>query len=669
MQTDDDPAIEIHEHVQIPMPDGCRLSARVWLPADAHQHPVPVILESIPYRKRDFKAVRDAGSHGFFARNGYAGVRVDLRGSGDSEGVLRDEYLPQELEDGLHVIRWLAQQPWCNGRVGLFGLSWGGLHALQLAALQPPELGAIITVCSSDDRYADDVHYMGGCLLTDNLSWAANMFSYNSCPPDPALVGDDWRAMWRERLEHSGLWLETWLRHQHRDDYWRHGSVCEDYSRIQCPVFAVSGWADGYTNSVFRLMESLHVPKRGLIGPWGHKYPHTGEMEPTINFLGECVRWWDRWLGSAPAGSADEGRLQVWMQHAVSPLEPERPGRWIATDGWPATEVTPQHCALSRHGLVLDGEAEEHDELGIISPLSVGLFAGKWCSYAEDADLPADQREEDGGSLVFDSPVLESDVHILGAPAIELELKASKPQAMVAVRLSDVSPGGQVTRVTYGLLNLSHRDSHEHPEPLTPGQWYRVRVPLNHVAQRFHAGHRLRVAISTSYWPLAWPAPEAWKLHVRTAGSQLTLPVYEPRPDDGAPRDFGAPQRGPLPPTTLFRPAQQEWNVNYNLRTMESALQVTNNDALYRLDDVDLTLQKDIRERFSSRHNDYATVRAEVESVRSLQRGDWKIQTVTRTVLTATATHFQILATLDAYEGDARIFARSWDEKIPRDHL
>jgi len=662
-------AVEVLEHVEIPMADGCRLSARIWLPVTARDHPVPAILEYIPYRKRDFKAVRDAGSHGYFACHGYAGVRVDLRGSGDSEGALRDEYLPQELDDGLRVIRWLAEQPWCNGRVGLFGLSWGGLNGLQLAALQPPELGAVITVCSSDDRYADDVHYMGGCLLTDNLSWASTMFAYNSCPPDPAVVGERWRDMWLERLEASGLWIEQWLRHQCRDDYWRHGSVCEDYNRIRCPVFAVSGWADGYTNSVFRLMQNLAVPCRGLIGPWGHKYPHTGEMEPTIDFLGECVRWWDRWLGSAPAGNADEGRLQVWMQHAVSPLEADRPGRWIAVDGWPAPEVETRECGLSRHGLTLDTQPAEHGESSIISPLSVGLFAGKWCSYAEDADLPADQREEDGGSLVFDSPVLEQDLHILGAPTIELELTADRPQAMVAVRLSDVAPSGQVTRVTYGLLNLSHRDSHEHPEPLEPGRWYRVRVALNHVAQRFHAGHRLRLAISTSYWPLAWPAPEPWTLQLRTAGSRLLLPVYTPRPDDGAPRSFGPPERGPLPPTTLLRPAVQEWNVNYNLRTMEAALQVTNNDALYRLDDVGLTLQKDVRERFSSRHNDYATVRAEVESVRSIERDDWRIRTITRTVLTSTPTHFQILATLDAYEGDARIFARSWDERIARDHV
>src|SRR5680860_447009 len=276
------------------MSDGCRLAAKIWMPVDAEADPVPAVLEYIPYRKRDFKAVRDAEIHGFFASCGYAGVRVDLRGSGDSEGILRDEYLQQELDDGLEVLRWLAAQPWCTGEVGMFGLSWGGFNGLQIAALQPPELKAIVTVCSSDDRYVDDVHYMGGCLLTDNLSWASTMFAYNSCPPDPEVVGERWRDMWLERLEGSGLWILNWLEHQRRDEYWLHGSACEDFSSIKCPVYAVSGWADGYSNTVFRLLENLEVPRKGLLGSWGHKYPHLGGPGPTIALPLPGNLWWAR---------------------------------------------------------------------------------------------------------------------------------------------------------------------------------------------------------------------------------------------------------------------------------------------------------------------------------------------------------------------------------------
>jgi predicted acyl esterase len=197
------------EHVWITMSDGVRLAARIWLPQTAEAEPVPGILEYIPYRKRDSTAYRDSIMHPYFAGHGYACVRVDLRGSGDSEGVLTDEYLHQEQQDGLEILRWIAQQPWCNGSLGMIGISWGGFNGLQIAAHRPSELKAIITVCSTDDRYADDIHHMGGCLLGDNLSWASTMFAYNSCPPDPLLVGERWKELWLERLQGSGLWLDT----------------------------------------------------------------------------------------------------------------------------------------------------------------------------------------------------------------------------------------------------------------------------------------------------------------------------------------------------------------------------------------------------------------------------------------------------------------------------
>ncbi|MGD2160991.1 MAG: CocE/NonD family hydrolase, partial [Gammaproteobacteria bacterium] len=283
------------EHTLITMPDGAQLAAKIWLPEGAEQSPVPAIFEYIPYRKRDFTRIRDAQTHPYLAGHGYACVRVDLRGSGESDGVLTDQYRQQELDDGVAVIRWLAAQPWCNGRVGMMGISWGGFNSLQVAAQRPPELKAIITACSTDDLYLDNMHYMGGCLLTDNLSEATTMFTVNSSPPDPELVGDRWRDMWLERLKGSGLWLDTWLQHQRRDRYWEHGSVSENYADIQCPVMAVGGWADGYTNAIFRLLENLEVPRLGLIGPWGHRYPHRGIPGPAIGFLQEALRWWDYW--------------------------------------------------------------------------------------------------------------------------------------------------------------------------------------------------------------------------------------------------------------------------------------------------------------------------------------------------------------------------------------
>ncbi|MDZ7724900.1 MAG: CocE/NonD family hydrolase [candidate division KSB1 bacterium] len=658
--------IRVIENVWISMQDGCRLAAKIWLPEKADQEPVPAILEYIPYRKRDIKAVRDTQIHGYFAQHGYACVRVDLRGSGDSEGVLRDEYLPQELQDGLEILHWIAAQPWCTGNIGMFGLSWGGFNGLQIASLQPPELKAVITVCSSDDRYADDIHYMGGCLLTDNLSWASTMFAFNSCPPDPAIVGERWREMWLERLEGSGLWIKNWLEHQTRDDFWKHASVCEDFSAIKCPVFAVSGWADGYSNTVFRLLENLQAPRKGLVGAWGHKYPHMGGPGPAINFLGESLRWWDRWLKGIDTGVEQDPVLQVWMQDSVSPLLSKRPGKWVAEKTWPADLPT---CEYALRPGFLSEDKTSNRVLTLQSPLSVGLFAGKWCSYSAATDLPWDQREEDGGALVFDSPPLKHDVEILGMPEVKLGISSNKPRAMIAVRLSDVGPHDRATRVTYGLLNLTHRNNHEHPEPLKVNHKYNIVIPLNHVAQRFPAGHKIRLSLSTSYWPLAWPSPEPVQLSVHLASSRLSLPVREPKELDHHLRDLGNAVSAPPPDTTLLAPAEREWTVKHNLANNRVSLNVINNDKRYRLYDIDLEVQRDVKEEYSYYNNNYDTVKGLVEGRRRFKRGDWEVLTITRTILTSTRSHFIVRATLDAYEGDSRVHSKSWEERISRNQV
>ncbi|MDZ7839530.1 MAG: CocE/NonD family hydrolase [Gammaproteobacteria bacterium] len=656
------------EHVLIEMPDGCRLAARIWMPADAEQRPVPAILEYLPYRKRDLTAERDEMNHRYFAGHGYAGVRVDLRGSGESDGILRDEYLPVELEDGVNVLQWIASQPWCNGNIGMIGISWGGFNGLQIAALQPPELKAVITICSTDDRYSDDVHYMGGCLLLDNLSWASTMFSQNTCPPDPALV-PDWRDQWLERLDQSGLWLETWLHHPHRGDYWKHGSICEDYSQVKCPVMAVSGWADGYSNAVFRMLSNLDVPRKGLIGPWSHKYPHLGIPGPAIDFLGECLRWWNQWLGGRDTGVMDEPMLRVWMQDSAppQPYYHHRPGRWVAEDRWPSPRIHYEHYPLDA-GIVADpGTAVAPKELSIRSPLNVGQFGGKWCSYADIPDLPHDQRSEDGGSLVFQSAPLDEDLEILGAPVVELDLASDEPVAMVAVRLSDLAPDDEVTRVTYGLLNLTHLDSDEHPAPLEPGKRYRVRVWLNDIAQRFPKGHRLRVSLSTSYWPLAWPSPNPTRLSVFTGASSLQLPVRPPRDADTALRDLGAPEAAAPSPRSLLQPPRQEWLITHDLARDRSELKVVFDEGTYHLHDIGLDVHTKVEERYSYRDDTYDSLRGETHWERSFSRGSWRVHTIAHTVMTSDATHFIVRADLDAYEGDARIFTRSWDRRIPRD--
>ncbi|WP_030840096.1 CocE/NonD family hydrolase [Streptomyces hygroscopicus] len=672
-------ATKEEDHVTIAMSDGVRLSARIWRPTSSDEEPVPAVLEYIPYRKRDLTAVRDSIHHPYIAGHGYACVRVDLRGTGESEGVLTDEYLEGEQSDAEEVLAWLAEQPWCDGTTGMMGISWGAFAALQVAARRPPSLRAIVIASFTDDRYADDMHYMGGTLLSDNLAEAGTMFAYATCPPDPAVVGERWRDMWHERLENARPWVLEWLRHQRRDDYWRHASVCEDYRAVRCPVLASSGWADGYSNAVTRLLGHLDVPRKGLIGPWSHKYPHLGEPGPAIGYLQEVVRWWDHWLKGVDNGVMDGPMLRTWMQDSVPPSTSyeERPGRWVSEPQWPSPNVEPVAHPLTRHRIGDPGDTPPGQEphgaaLTVQSPLSVGQFAGKWASYNAPPDLPYDQREEDGGSLVFDTEVLTERVEILGSPSVELELSVSEPVAMVAARLSDVAPDGRATRVTYGLLNLTHRDAIGTPEPLEPGRRYRARVQLNGVAQAFPPGHRIRLSLSTSYWPLAWPPPKPVLLSVYEGASTLTLPVRRDRDrssEDEPQRPFGEPEGTPPIATTRLTPPEQRWDVKRDLVGYRSELEIVKDAGTQRFDDIGLDVGRRAYERYTAVADDFTSVGGESTWTMRFHRDGWETRVVTSTVLRCGETEFTVDATLDGYEGDRRVFSRSWNETLPRDCL
>lgn len=666
--------VQVWENVWIPMSDGTHLAARIWLPENAEAQPVPAVLEYIPYRKRDSTRARDDLHHSYFAGHGYAGVRVDLRGSGDSEGLLEDEYLQQELDDGVEVIAWLARQSWCSGEVGMIGISWGGFNGLQIAAMRPPELKAVISVCSTDDRYADDVHHMGGCLLGDNLSWASVMFAYNSLPPDPMIVGDEWRDLWLQRLKANKPWLKTWLEHQTRDDYWKHGSICEQPGAVEVPVMAVSGWADGYSNAVFRLLSQLKGPRQGLVGPWSHKYPYIGEPGPAIGFLQEAVRWWDYWLKGKATGIMDEPMLRAFMQDSVPPYTRylHRPGSWVGEPEWPSSNIQTRRYPLVA-GLIAmpdddSQETQKETARSVQSPLTLGLFAGKWCSYAGAPDLPHDQREEDGGAMVFESEPLTEEIDILGAPLVELEVSSDQPNAQIAVRLSDVAPDDKATRVTYGLLNLSHRESREFPSPLEPGKRYRVRLRLNDIAQRFPAGNRLRLSLSTSYFPLAWPSPEPVRLKVYSGSNALELPVRARRASD---KDIGfeKPLVGGRLKQTQLEAGHHNWWVKRDLAQDIASLEVINDQGLVRIDELDLEHSNNVSEIYSLQGDEPNSVRGEVVTERGLRRKNWSVWTHTRTVLTSTPNHFYIRAELDAYEGEERIYSNNWRYQIARDKV
>lgn len=664
--------IEEIENVWIPMADGVRLAARLWLPAGARTEPVPAILEYIPYRKRDFMRARDEPIHRYFAGRGYASLRVDVRGSGDSGGILVDEYSQAELDDAAAVIAWIAGQDWCSGAVGMMGISWGGFNALQVAAMRPPALKAIITLCSTDDRYADDAHYMGGCLLNENMQWGSMLTLYTAMPPDPAIVGDAWREMWRQRLEALEPFPVHWMRHPHRDAFWKHGSVCEDYAAIDIPVYAVGGWADGYSNAVPRLMEHLSCPKKGLIGPWAHNFPHDALPGPSIGFLQEALRWWDAHLKGRDTGIMDEPPLRVWMQESLAP-QPQyesRPGRWVAEEQWPSPRLAERRLALQPGHLATKPGAPV--DLAFASPQTCGLRSGEWCAFGADGEMPRDQRPDDGFSLVFESDPLDARLEILGAPVVHLRLRSDRPVAMLAARLCDVAPDGASLRVTYGLLNLTHRDGHETPAPLEAGRWYDIRLALNHIAHAFCPGHRIRLSLSSSYWPIAWPPPTAATLTVRTGESTLTLPERPLREADAALPAFLAPEAAPaaaatkLTPLPMRRTLEVDLTTNEMVYTLKSDAGEFGGASLARIEEIDLDLGYTLLKRYRILEDDPLSAETELVQTSQMRRGGWDINLSLTTRLRATESAFLFTGRLEAREGDETAFERDWTSSVPR---
>jgi len=652
------------EHQWIHMPDGVRLAARIWMPEDAEARPVPALVEYIPYRKRDFTLPRDELIHPWYAGHGYAAIRLDIRGSGDSEGLPMDEYIAQEQDDMLAALTWIAAQPWCTGAIGMIGISWGGFSGLQVAMRRPPELKAVVTLCSTDDRYADDVHYMGGALLRNNLAWGGQSFAYSARPPDPLVVGECWRDMWRQRLENLPFVTAEWMAHPTRDAYWRHGSVNEDWEAIQCPVYAVTGWADGYTNTALNLMAGLKVPRRCLIGPWAHGYPHIAAPGPTIGFLQDTLRWWDRWLKGTENGIEAEPVVRLWLQDPAPPAAShvERPGRWITQPAWPGPDIAEQHLPLAAGKLGQAGEGS----VTIRTPLSLGTRTGEWNPHGIGPEMPTDQRADDALAVCFDGEPLTADLDTVGRPACRLRIASDKPVATIVARLCAVTPDGKSALLTWGALNLTHRASHAEPEAMKKGRFYDVTVVMNAIAQRVAAGSRLRLALSTGSWPLLWPAPEEAALTLDLAASGLDLPVLPGDARLDPPAAFAAAEVPPPPEVTWLRAFARQRRFVRDVATGRVELILDKDDGAYRIESHGMEVDAKGSERQWITDGDPLSGGGEVVWRLALRRGGWEVAVEARTTVTASAETFLVEAALTAEEGGKEVFSQDYKRTIPR---
>ncbi|MFJ4929448.1 CocE/NonD family hydrolase [Streptomyces sp. NPDC088736] len=754
-----------HEDLWIPLADGTRLYARMWRPRT--EEPVPALLEYLADRLSDSTAPRDAQRHPWYAGHGYASVRVDARGHGNSEGVPAGAETT-EPADGVEVVHWLAARPWCAGRVGMFGISRGGDISLRVAARAPEPLKAVVTVCPADDGFGPGVgtgpDRAGDALLTTGAhARAAAALARAARPPDPAYVGEAmWRGLWTDRLEAVDRFIRTGPPHPAQgvhggDGNGEDGAGDEgrggtpgDLSAIRAAVLAVGGWHDPHRDAVLRLVQDLPPDRvRGLIGPWSHQYPDQDRSPgPAIGFLQETLRWWDHWLGrpgtpaptapatSAPAdrdpdpdGHAGAGAVADPVAIAVAVAEPDAvadlsvnpdpapdpvadpapdanpdpdqdpapdpnprtpagtgagsvmsepllrsyvmdahppataypvlSGRWVGDTAWPSPLVTPVTHPL-RGAPVL-----------VRSPQHTGVDAGRFRPAGDDADLPPDQREEDARSACFEFEV-PGETWILGSPCVRLRLTLHAARGQVIARVCDVAPDGSSTLVTRGALIMSARNGRDQVTRRVPGTTEDVRLDLAAIGYAVPPGHRIRLALSSTYWPWIWPEPGSEAgFTLDPSASSLELPVRARESDTTI--TFAEPQHsvplGVASAPTLDEP-RPEQRVVHDVAKDEWCLEAVPHHHGTRVHPDGLAHTEEGLETYSVREADPLTARARsswsVRLHRAEPPGAWDARVEVRSEVTCEHDDFIASGELLCKDGDEVVFHRTWERRIPR---
>lgn len=660
-------SFHVIENDWITLADGTRLAARIWMPDSAEADPVPAVLEFLPYRKRNGTAPRDESTYPSFAEAGIAGVRVDIRGSGESDGVIDGEYTPRELSDAVEIIEWIASQPWSNGNVGMMGISWGGFNCLQVAALKPPALKAVISIASTVDRYNDDIHYKNGTHLQAQMSWAATMLAYQSRPPDPEIVGERWMEMWLERLENEPFFMEEWLSHQRRDAFWEHGSICEDFDGFPVPALVIAGWADGYRNTPFKAVEGMPGKARALVGPWVHKYPHFAYPKPRADFLGEAISWWNRWLRDEDNGADNIPQVRAFILDGPRPAlwRETDPGYWVAKDSWTA----PERLQLNLDGAGLLTSAQESRATGstkLRSPLDTGVAAGEWFTSKPDAELAGDQRIDDAGSITFDSKPLDAELVVLGQPEFTVRLASDAPLANLCVRIVDVHPDGTATRVSFGVLNLAHRHSNAQPQPMVPGEATDIRMTLDACGYRFAPGHRIRLAVSSAYWPTILPPPHHATLDVELGSIGIALPLL------GEHRRIEVAQpanANPLPRYDQIEQGTDARRVERDLVSGQTTYRIREDTGLNRHPGNGLATRDVREETWTIQVDDPLSMTGESRWTCEARRDGWSVRTECVSTLSCTETEWVISGKVEAFHDGKSVFSRTHTRSIARDHM
>jgi putative CocE/NonD family hydrolase len=663
--------VEVLKNVRIPMRDGIRLAADLYVPAGFPRGgPLPVVMDYLPYRKDEVDPA-SARHYLALARAGYVLARVDIRGTGASEGWVVDEYVAQEQVDGYDAVEWLAARPWCDGHVNLMGSSYGGFTALQVATHRPPHLTSIIPIYATDDRYTDDCHYRGGLLRMyyDPGWYGTRMVAWNAMPPASIDDEEEGRAIWERHLSEDQPYLLEWLRHQVDGPYWRQGSVAGALDSIRCPTFIIGGWADGYPNPPLRLFAGIQAPVKVLVGPWNHALPDTAVPGPRIDYLREVVRWLDHWCRGLDTGIMRDPPITVFVQEPA-PLDPARtdtPGTWRSEARWPAPGASERVLGLASDSRLAAGDDAAADAADGSDTFrydaSVGTAGGLW-SGGVPFGLPSDQRHDEARSVVYTTEPLPQAVTILGRARAIIWVSSTASVIGFAVSLSDVSEDGTSQLIGKGMLNATRRRSLAEPEPLVPGEPVELALEIDATAWRFAAGHRIRVAIASADFPNVWPTPEPaintiWRGPAHP--SRIVLPVV---PDDGsATAPTFAPSTVDVPPLEDGDQAAA-WTVTTD--QLRGSVAVTiERDTKHTLPDGTL-IERDSGCICEVHPADPATASARGwHRARTTRDGRWT-EAKADVVIQGTAAAFDLAIDLVVTVDGAVHATRRWQESIPR---
>ena len=648
------------ENTWIPMRDGVRLAVTLYRPTGGKPgERFPALLEYLPYRKDDDEAVRDFGTHTYFAKRGYVGARVDVRGFGTSEGSPPDrEYSAQEQQDGEEIIAWLARQSWSNGNVGMLGISWGGFNSIQIALRKPPALKAILAVDATDELFKEDVHYMDGIFHVDEFELTMDLDQGRSGAPNFSLE----EAAIGARMN-SPPWSLTYMKHQRDGIFWR--SPVRPIETMQVPAFLIGGLQDGYRDSIPRMLEKVKAPLKAWIGPWNHGFPNDSDYGPLFEWRDQAVRWFDYWLKGRANGVLSDPKVIVYQQHWHPPgsRSQDVPGEWRMEKSWPPAAATATTFYLqSEHRLSSARPESGHDQLRNVP--STGVEAGFWWG-----ELLTDQRPIDAYSLTYDSPPLTEEFAILGRPRVNLQVTSDAPLADWFMRLSDVAPDGSVTMVTGAGINGAQRDSMVDPKDLAPGTVYPLQVDLHLASWVFLKGHRIRVAVSNALWPMAWPTPYPLTTSIAFGGSALSrinlprVPVHGP-----APPPFAAPE--PIEkPATITSIGAGAWPGSWTLMRDEvnqrsSVTWRGTASAAYpwgRFDHSERLIYE-----IDDAHPELASVQGDSEYIQVVQ--DHVLTWRGRLDVASDAHTFFYKYTRTLLQDGAVVKTKTWEEPIPRDH-